>query len=107
MKNYKAYKIVITVILAMVTVLSSIFMIDIITTEEGLGQAVGLVLWLVFGAPSFAVCMILSLIGVILSAINKNKRLCSAKTLIYFVIFTILPAFIFGATLGSFYILVG
>ncbi|MBO7344569.1 MAG: hypothetical protein J6U92_01355 [Clostridia bacterium] len=106
MKTYKKYKIVIAIILFLITVLSSIFMADIITTEEGLGKAVGFVLWLVFASPCFLAVLILSLIGVILAIVNKKKGLSENKTLLYFVIFTILPIVIYFATVGSFYIFV-
>ena len=106
MKTYKKYKIVVAIILSLITVLSSIFMADVITTEEGLGKAVGFVLWLIFASPCFLVALILSLVGVILAIINKKKGLCENKTLLYFIIFTILPIVIYFATVGSFYILV-
>ncbi len=106
MRNYKTYKIVVTVVFAIVAILSSIFMADILMSEENLGKAIGFVVWLAIFSPSFAVSMALSLIGVIISAINKSKGLCSSGTLVYFLIFTLLPIVIFGATVGGFHIFV-
>ncbi len=106
MKKYKAYKIIIALVFAIVTILSSIMLGDIIISERNIGTPFALVVWLALAIPSFAVAMIMSLIGTIISAIKKKQGLCDTKTLVYFIVFTALPIVVFCVSIVLFNILI-
>ena len=106
MKNFKAYKIIVAIIFAIVTVLSSIMLVDIISKGNGLGTAFGFIVWLILAIIGFSVSMIVSLIGTITSAIKRKQGLCDTKTLIYFIVFTALPIMVFSVSIVLFNILV-
>ena len=95
MKSYKAYKIIVAVIFAVITILSSIFLADALMSEESLGRGLGYVVWIILAIPAFAVSVITSLIGVILSVIKRKQGLCSGKTLTFFIVFSVLPVIVF------------
>ncbi len=102
MKSYKVYKIIIAVIFAIITILSSIMLADVLITEQNIGTAFALAVWLVLAIPAFSVSAVLSLIGVIITAIKKKQGLCTVKTLVYFIVFTVLPVVVFFASVGIF-----
>ncbi len=106
MKNFRVYKIIVAVIFAIVTILSSIMLVDIISEGNGLGAAFGFVVWLVLAVIGFGASLLVSLIGTITSAIKKNQGLCDTKTLIYFIVFTVLPIIVFGISIILFNTLV-
>jgi len=106
MKNFKAHKIIVTIIFAIVTVLSSIMLVDIISKGNGLGTAFGFIVWLILAIIGFSASMIVSLIGTITSAIKRKQGLCDTKTLIYFIVFTALPIMVFSVSIVLFNILV-
>ena len=106
MKNFKAYKIIVAVIFAIVLILSSILVVDILSGGESIGKAFGFVVWLVFAIIGFAVPMVMSLIGTILSAIKSKQGLCTIKTLVYFIVFSVLPIIAFFASVRLFKLLI-
>lgn len=106
MKNFKAYKIIVAVVFAIVTILSSIMLVDIISKGNGLGTAFGFIVWLILAIIGFGASVVVSLIGTITSAIKKNQGLCDTKTLVYFIVFTALPIVVFGVSIVLFNVLV-
>lgn len=106
MKNFKAYKIIVAIIFAIVTVLSSIMLVDIISKGNGLGTAVGFIVWLILAIIGFGASLIVSLIGTITSAIKKKQGLSNTKTLVYFIVFTALPIIVFSVSIILFNTLV-
>lgn len=106
MKNFKAYKIIVAIIFAIVTVLSSIMLVDIISNGNGLGTAVGFIVWLILAIIGFSASLIVSLIGMITSAIKKKQGLSNTKTLVYFIVFTALPIVVFSVSIILFNTLV-
>ncbi len=106
MKNFKLYKIIVAVVFAIVTILSSIMLVDIISEGTGLGTAFGFIVWLILAIIGFSASMIVSLIGTITSAIKRNQGLCDTKTLIYFIVFTALPIIVFSISIVLFNTLV-
>ena len=106
MKNFKAYKIIVAIIFAIVTVLSSIMLVDIISKVNGLGTAVGFIVWLILAIIGFSTSMVVSLIGTITSAIKKKQGLINTKTLVYFIVFTALPIVVFSVSIILFNTLV-
>ena len=99
MKSYKVYQIIVAVIFAIVTILSSIMLADMIKTGKGVGTALTFIIWLILAIIGFAVPMIMSLIGTITCAVKRKQGLCDTKTLVYFIVFTALPLIVFFASI--------
>ena len=95
LKNFKVLKIVTAVLYALAAIITLWFMIDIALTPKNIGTAFAIVLWLAIAIPVLAVPLIVSLVGLILSAINKKRLQCTLGSMIYFAIFTALPVITF------------
>ena len=94
-KSFKTLKIVAAVLYAISAFITVWFMIDIAVSPENLGAAFAIVLWIVIAIPVLAVPLIVSLVGLILSAINKKRLQCTLGSVIYFAVFTALPIITF------------
>lgn len=94
-KSFKTLKIVAAVLYAISAFITVWFMIDIAVSPENLGTAFAIVLWIVIAIPVLAVPLIVSLVGLILSAINKKRLQCTLGSVIYFAVFTALPIITF------------
>ncbi len=95
MKNFKIYKVFVAIIFVIATIFCSIMLGQIINDEKNAGTAFALIAWFALAIPTYAVSIITSLIGAISSLIKRKQGLCDSKTVIYFVIFTLLPIIAF------------
>lgn len=101
MKTYKGLKIITAILFIIATAYSSWIMADIITDAQTNGWAgLGIIAWIAAAGIALAVPLLFSLIGLISSIIKKARALCSTGTLIYFIVFTLLPFVVyFGSIL--------
>ena len=101
MKTYKGLKIITAILLIIATTYSSWMMADIIASAKTNSWAgLGVVAWIVVAAIALAIPLLFALIGLILSIIKKSRAECTTGTLIYFIVFTVLPfAVYFGCIL--------
>ena len=90
-QKFKLLKIFTAVLYAIATVLSVVFMIDILNEPQNIGTAFALVVWLCLGAFALAVPLIISLVGLIVCALKVKKGESSKGSVIYFSIFSALP----------------
>ena len=67
-------------------------LIDIISSDDrGLGFGVGLAVYLLVSSIANGVSLLPSLVGLIRSIVGVKKGYCEKSTLIYFIVFTLLP----------------
>ncbi|MBQ7235911.1 MAG: hypothetical protein IJX03_01995 [Clostridia bacterium] len=94
-KNFKVLKIITAVLYVVATAFVVWFMVDIATAPENLGTAFAIIAWFAIAIPTLAVPLIVSLVGLILSAMNKKRSQCTLGSVIYFAVFTALPIITF------------
>lgn len=110
-KKMLGLKIVTAIIFGLVAIWFAYSMIsiagDLNSAEgwEGLGIAIVLVLVLALGGICLAASLVLSLVGLIISIVRKIKKRVTTGTLIYFIVFTVLPIVIFFFSIGLFKLL--
>lgn len=91
-KKYTVLKILSAVFYAIVTAFIIYCFFDALVESKENGFAVlGYVLILITAGISYLLPLILSVVGLILSAVAKSKGQGTIKTVIYFLIFTALP----------------
>ena len=98
---YKGLKIITAVLLIIATVYSTYIMADIIISAQTNGLAgLGIIAWFAVAIIAFGIPLLFALIGLISSIIKKSRAECTTGTLIYFIVFTLLPfAIFFGSIL--------
>lgn len=92
MKNYKGLKIITAILFIIATAYSVWMLADIVADTKTNGWAgLGIIVWIIYAAIALAVPLVFALIGLISSIIKRSKALCTTGTLIYFIVFTVLP----------------
>ena len=92
--NYKVLKIITLILYIVATVIAVVLMIDPIvknSANENAGAAIALILLAPLSIVVYAVPTILSLAGLITAFINYLRKKTTLGTLIYFIVFTVLP----------------
>ena len=102
MQNYKVLKIITAILFIIATAYSVWMLADIIVDSKTNGWAgLGMIAWIVVAAIALAIPLIVALIGLISSIIKCSKSLCTIGTLVYFIVFTLLPLVVyFGCILA-------
>ncbi len=92
--NCKVLKIITAILYLIATVIAVLLMIDPVVSSSG-NESAGAAVALIFLAPlsivAYAVPTVVSLAGLIVSFINFLRKRTTLGTLIYFIVFTILP----------------
>lgn len=101
-KTYKGLKIAIAIVFLLACAFYVIQYIELFNSYSsenfGLSLAVFLTVIVIIIAPMvYAPTIILSVIGLISAIINLNKKRCSKGSLIYFIVFTLLPFVLYFA----------
>ncbi len=95
LKKWTAFKIVLAVLYALVTIFCVWTFIDACgNTGSGRGLGLAIVITLIigtYGVIGYGLVSLMSLIGVIMSAIAYKKKECKVGTLVYFIVFMLLP----------------
>ncbi len=95
LKKFKALKIVTAILFAVATLFVVYLAIDIASSPQNIGTAFALVIWICLAIGILAVPMIVSLVGMILAIVNKKRSACTLGSVIYFIVFTVLPVVVF------------
>ena len=95
LKKFKALKIVTAVLFSVATLFVVYLAIDIASSPQNIGTAFALVLWICLAIGILAVPMIVSLVGMIITIVNKKRSACTLGSVIYFIVFTGLPVVVF------------
>lgn len=95
LKKFKALKIATAVLFAVATLFVVYLAIDIASSPQNIGTAFALVIWICLAIGILAVPMIVSLVGMILAIVNKKRSACTLGSVIYFIVFTVLPVIVF------------
>lgn len=95
LKKFKALKIVTAILFAVATLFVVYLAIDIASSPQNIGTAFALVVWICLAIGILAVPMIVSLVGMILAIVNKKRSACTLGSVIYFIVFTVLPVVVF------------
>ena len=92
MKTYKILKRITAILFAVATAFTVLFTIDIINDgAPHIFTAFGVFFWCALSIGALAVPFFVALIGLIITAIKRSQGLCSVGTLVYFIVFTLLP----------------
>lgn len=102
MRKYKGLKIAIAIVFALACLFYVINYIDLFnsSTSENFGITLGffLAIVVILCAPMvFAPTIVLGIIGIILSSIGLKRKYSTTGSLIYFIVFTLLPFVLYFA----------
>ena len=87
----KVFKIITIILYAIAVAFSTVIMIDAIKNPSNLGLAVGILVWIIIGAIALAIPLVSAIIGLIISIVKKFKAQVGFGSVIFFIIFTVLP----------------
>ena len=91
-KKFKINKLISAALYAVAFAWTAWILIDIISSgDRGLGFGIGIMVYLIFSAIANGVSLLPSLFGLIMSIVGVKKGYCEKSTLIYFIVFTLLP----------------
>ncbi len=100
LRRYPVLKIITAIVFAITTIFFIYVYADVLNTpvnkpEDGLGKGIGIAVILVVGLLLYIPSIILAIIGLIITIISYIKKICSLGTMIYFIVFTLLPVMAF------------
>lgn len=107
-KTLKGLRIAVSILIALASVFWIWMLIEAATAEgegAGLGAAVMLVLFIVYGAVSYAVLLITSVVGLIISASKKQEY--KKGTVRFFIVFTVLPVVLYVILFAAYFVVIG
>lgn len=87
----KVFKIITIILFAVAVAFSTTIMIEAINNPSNLGTAVGILVWVIIGAIALAIPLVSAIIGLIISIVKKVKAECGFGSVVFFIIFTVLP----------------
>ncbi len=90
-KSVLAFQIITAVLFVIAAAFSIIFFIDVMLDPDGIGKAIGLSLWIIFAFAALLIPLIISIIGLIVAIVKKCNKKVGVWSIIYFIIFTVLP----------------
>ena len=89
-----AMKIICAILFALATAYVGYMFISALSSTDSFGRGIGLALTLALSIYVYAIPFVVSLITMIVAIVKKAKKKITTGTLVYFIVFAVLPIFI-------------